>query len=356
MKQGQSLSSIAGELERQLDTRKDFLAPTNLISMSVEDEKPVINGLNGAGRGITEHAHGQFSDFTGIPRKYYDRVRASDPNLLATNVNHWLSQDSKKRMIRTLDGNVRAFLSDRYRPLDNYDLAETALPILQEKGCKVESAALTDTRLYIKATLQSLQVEVANSPLQGDVVQAGIVISNSEVGAGSVRIEPMIYRLVCQNGMIAADSSIRKYHVGRGHDVDDIRELLTSEARMADDKAFWLKVRDLIRAAFDRELFCTIIRRMEDAAARRIVTDNLTKVVEIASEKLRLSEGNKQSVLRHLVEGGDLSQYGMVNAITRTSQDVDDYDEATELERAGGKLLELDFVDWDKITRAAKAA
>jgi hypothetical protein len=35
-------------------------------------------------------------------------------------------------MLRTLDGQVRAVLSDRYRRLDNFDLAESVLPILQQ--------------------------------------------------------------------------------------------------------------------------------------------------------------------------------------------------------------------------------
>ncbi|MBL0089244.1 MAG: hypothetical protein IPP44_22195 [Ideonella sp.] len=34
-------------------------------------------------------------------------------------------------MVRTLDGQARAFLSDRYRRLDNYDLCEHVLPMLQ---------------------------------------------------------------------------------------------------------------------------------------------------------------------------------------------------------------------------------
>ena len=35
-------------------------------------------------------------------------------------------------MVRTLDGNARAFLSDRYRRLDNYDLLAHVLPMLRE--------------------------------------------------------------------------------------------------------------------------------------------------------------------------------------------------------------------------------
>jgi len=54
-------------------------------------------------------------------------------------------------MIRTLDGQVRAVLSERYRRLDNYDLAENVLPILQRlDGARFESVELTDTKMYLK--------------------------------------------------------------------------------------------------------------------------------------------------------------------------------------------------------------
>ena len=46
-------------------------------------------------------------------------------------------------------------------------------------------------------------------------------------------------------------------------------------------------------------------------------------------------------ILRHFADGGDLSQYGLLNAVTRFSQDVESYDRATELERIGGQVLEL---------------
>lgn len=34
---------------------------------------------------------------------------------------------------------------------------------------------------------------------KGDIVQAGVMISNSEVGLGAVSIQPLVYRLVCTN-------------------------------------------------------------------------------------------------------------------------------------------------------------
>ena len=71
---------------------------------------------------------------------------------------------------------VRAVLSERYRRLDNFDLAESVLPVLQQlPEVRFESVELTETRMYLKCVTPRLEYEMA----PGDVVQAGVVISNS---------------------------------------------------------------------------------------------------------------------------------------------------------------------------------
>ncbi len=56
--------------------------------------------------------------------------------------------------------------------------------------------------------------------------------------------------------------------------------------------------------------------------------------------------------MRHLIEGGDLSAYGLVNAVTHYSQDVEDYDRATEFEALGGRLIELTAGEWKSVVEA----
>ena len=53
------------------------------------------------------------------------------------------------------------------------------------------------------------------------------------------------------------------------------------------------------------------------------------------------------------VAGGDLSAYGVVNAVTHSAEDVEDYDRATEFEALGGKLIELSSSEWKEIAEAA---
>ena len=86
------------------------------------------------------------------------------------------------------------------------------LPILQQlPEVRFESVELTDTNMYLKCVTPRLTFEMA----PGDIVQAGVVISNSEVGQGTLSVQPLLYRLVCRNGLIASDRSLRKTHIGR---------------------------------------------------------------------------------------------------------------------------------------------
>lgn len=182
-------------------------------------------------------------------------------------------------------------------------------------------------------------------------MQAGIVISNSEVGLGAVKVEPLMYRLACLNGMIVADSSLSKYHVGRGFETDLAEEFFKDETRKADDKAFWLKVRDVVSGALDKDIFPKIAERLKESTKDEISKDPV-KAVEEVREKFNLRDTEKSGVLQHLIKGGDLTRYGLIQAMTQTSQSCDDYDRATELERFGGQVLELPKNQWEEIAVA----
>lgn len=351
MKEGRTLTDLAIELDRQLKSKKDYVVDSQAISMEVQPTLGVgqhvsdvqLAGANHA-LGITNLAHGQIANRLGIPKHYYDKMRAEQPDLLAENVNTWLHKNNDRRMLRTLDKNVRAFLSDRYRPLDNYDLAEVVLPVLQQTDCKVVSCEITDSHMYLKAVTERISTQVA----KGDVVQAGMVISNSEVGCGSLRVEPLVFRLVCLNGMIAADHAMKKYHVGRRADQEEKNSMFyRDETRAATDKAFWMQVRDVVKGSLSQEGFAEIIGNVKGLQDFQIAKKaDPQQVIEDVTKKLVMTEDERSGVLKNLIEGKDLSAYGVMNAVTRTSQDVDNYDRATELERFGGILTNWTVADW----------
>ena len=354
MKSGRSLVDLAHELERQISSKRDLVVPSSFLQCRTAEDgslKLIVDSRQGDGEyGVTGLARRQLADKLKIPFAYFERMRTEQPQLLDRNVNTWLQSDGDRRMIRTLDGQVRAVLSDRYRRLDNFDLAENVLPILRRlEGARFESVELTETKMYLKVITPRVEFEVA----PGDIVQAGIVITNSEVGCGTLSVQPLIFRLVCSNGLIASDYGLRKTHVGRALATEaESTQVFRDDTLAADDRAFFLKVRDVVEAAVSEATFRSVAQKLLKTRDIRLTGDPM-KSVEVLANRYTLNDTERAGVLRHLIVEGDLSAYGLVNAVTHFSQDVEDYDRATEFEALGGKLIELAPGDWKELAHAA---
>ena len=342
MKQGKSLTDLGRELQRQRNNRQDFIADTRSIqinSNSAGSSLSIATDNQNFCFSIGELAHQQIAARLNIPFRYYQKMQVENPELLDLNVNTWFIQNPERRMIRVLDGNVRAFLSDRYRRLDNLELCAAVLPVIKQmKGANIESCEVTPSRLYLKVVNKKLKAEVA----VGDVAQAGFVISNSEVGLGSVRIEPLIFRLVCKNGLICKDFAQKKYHVGKqiSSSDDSAYQLYSDETLAQDDKAFFMKVQDIVCSAVDESKFLLTVNKLRDSKNIPLSHEPV-KAVEILADTFQLSENERGDILRQLFIAGDNSRYGLINAVTSASKIAKSYDRATELERIGGEILTL---------------
>lgn len=343
MKQGKTLVELATEIERQAQQKKDFVVKSHVLRIHSGSEGSRLTlGEQVYGEyTLNDLAHKQVGQHLGIPATYYAKLRSEFPMLLDENVNTLLSAsaENERRMVRTIDGTARAFLSDRYRRLDNFDLLEAVLPTLMETpSLEIASCDVTEQKLYLKVTTARIQAEIK----PGDIVQAGLVISNSEVGLGAVSVQPYSVRLVCMNGAVHNDFGTRRNHVGRlvTDTGEDAYRLFAEETLIADDRAFYLKVRDVVRGAMSEMVFHRIVSQMREAAGARLDADPV-KAVEVLSKKHALNGDEQKGILRHLIEGADLSLWGVANAFTRHSQDVESYDRATELEAIGGNIITL---------------
>lgn len=352
MKSGRTLVQLAEEVMRQNTAKKDYLVDTRKMEISDDGllnlHMPETHISAVESYQLNDIAHRQIGDHLGISTKYYDKMRIEYPELLATNINSWFQHSPSQRMIRTLDGNVRAFLSRRYRRIDNYEVLQAVLPILAEiEASQVESCEITETRMYVKVVNPKLTTEVA----PGDVVQAGVIISNSEVGHGSISVQPLVYRLVCSNGMIVNDARTRRYHTGRVNEATENYELYSDETLEAIDHAFIMKLADTVKAAVDEVRFERVVSIMRGAQEAKITSKDIPQVVELATKEHRFTKEENTGVLEHLIRGGDLSLYGLANAVTRFSQDVESYDRATKLEEVGFSLLNMGTRAWKNINR-----
>lgn len=355
MKYGRTLQEMGTELIRQRSAKHDYLLDTRNLRMDyVADSNTHLLTMNNSMLnqqtlvGVNDIAHRQIGTHLGIPLRYYNKMREENPELLSTNVNSWLKEQPSTRMIRTLDGNARAFLSDRYRRIDNFEVASAVLPVIADMPeARIESCELTDERMYIKVVNPRLTADV----VPGDVVQSGILITNSEVGEGCVNIQPLLYRLVCTNGMVVADrhAGSRTAHLGRGNLAGEDYSLYSSETLLADNNALMMKIRDTVRASADLNRFKASIDRMRTARDAKITAKSIPDMIELTASEFGFSKNESDGILQHLLRDEDMSLYGLANAVTRAAQDVKSYDRSTEMESLGYSILTMSNSAWHRL-------
>jgi hypothetical protein len=339
------LVDLVEELKRQKLNSFDIVADDDEIYVIAHEDFGLMLGVIDHGRWpLTEWAHVQLAEKTGIPKKYYDRMReAREFELLADNVNTWLQ--GERRLIRILDCKVRAILSNRYRIIDNYDLVFLVLDEFEKKETiEIHRIDLTETMLYIKAIDRTLTDAIKEE----DMVYGGLIIRNSEVGASALRVEPFILRKVCNNGLIL-QRTLKKIHLGRQiTEIDDIG--WSDETKELEDKAFWSKVRDVIRATFDKQTFQSWVEKLKEST--RIEIKKPTEAVNNIVGHLGLSEEQKQKLLMHFSEP---TKYGLINAVTNLASQTKNVDEQVRLEEFAGEILQAPLKNFEGLIRGVES-
>lgn len=338
-----NLVDLATELQRVQENKRDYVVKdvdVAAIPVTIRedsegpDDVKIMLRNDEAGEQVyplTPFAHGQLADKTGIPWSYYQRMRqAGQGLLLADNVNAWLKGEDA-RMYRTLDGSVRAVLSKSYKIVDNASVLWVALQEFKARAdVKLHKADISETHLYIKAVIETA---VAIKP--GDMVERGVVIRNSEVGAGAFRVDPYLLRLACINGMIG-NAAMRRVHLGRKH---DIGEIMSQETHALEDQALWSGMRDVVRAIMDDSRFNVFFDQARAAADTQIRRP--VDATEFLVKEYGIPKSKQNELLTYFSQDSlaGMTQWGLANAVTRLAQDYQDQDTAVGLEETGYKVM-----------------
>jgi len=334
-----SMNDLAMEVDRIEKSKNDYLINQGSINMASDDNTLELSGLGKFA--MTDVSHQQVSEKLGIPKRYYESMGAI-PGLRAQNVNAWLyNNPDTKKMVRTLDGRARAFLSDKFVPFDHYTVMESFLPVMRDfADVEVRALSLTETKMYVQIVFPSLAAEVK----KGDIVQAGVTLSNSEVGYGAVDISTLIWRLVCSNGMVG-QSLVSRTHIGRRIS-DDAQEtnIFKHDTVVAEIEAFRLRLRDTFAHALTQASFEKMVTRLREATEDKIA--NPIRVVENVTRRFDLTEKERESVMTNLMTEGDASRWGLANSITALAKEIDNRDRQFALEQKGHEVIELSPQDW----------
>ena len=343
-----SLSAVVNELKRQKETKVDFVADTRQMTVgesegrlklypsSDHDHIQIREFLDSSGIDITEQTLVQIGQKSSpdIPSKFLKKLADQKP-ALASSLLNGMFDDGSKRLVRCLDNKVRAFLSDRYRVLDNYDLAFQALEAVQAAGGEVLEAQLTDRHMRLKFTTRSIWDVIdekrSSAPssswyaggmgnqshlsrvaarTEGDLpggegtVHPLVTISNSETGHCGLSVRMGILRAICFN-LATVEHTVKQIHLGSRMEAG----VFEADTVEADSKAIWLKCRDAISKSFHPASFDRIVKMAQNANSHQI--DMPTVAVDHIVESTTLSQDSRDSSLittRRLTGSHRLSQ------------------------------------------------
>lgn len=361
MKEGKSIDELANEIERQYFSKHDYIADSNKVAMIGPGADTIA--IEGVGNyGINDNARRQLAAKLDIPFAYFQRLQDKHPDLLRDNVNTLLQREPQTSLVRTLDGNVRAILSDRYRPLEYFDLAQAIFPVIKESGAIVQSCEITETRMYIKLLMPWLDREL---PMPKGLVMGkghtfftrkvigALTIGNSETGHGAAFVDPGIFEEQCTNLATFRREGYAKMHIGKKIKGEDaVTKYMSDETKRLDDATVFSSLRDIVKATMEGKVIDEIVRKMTEAR-EDVIDVNPAGVVEVFAKKNQFSEEEKGGLLRHLTGSGEMTRYGLQWAVTRLANDAANYDRASELERLGGNVIELPRNDWKQLLKAA---
>jgi hypothetical protein len=337
----ESLVSFAQEIDRRSKAAQDFRVPSSGIKMLWDCRLE----LQGAGEfKIQDFAHSQIASKLEIPKIYYDKM-AAIPGLRTLNVNHWLNKPNRAEkgfLVRTLDGENRAFLSDRYRPIDNVQILSAIFPAVKDLGDNilVKSHSITPEKMFLQLVFPGVSGEVK----VGDVVEAGVTISNSEIGSGTFVIQKLIWRRICSNGMNGQNILSQK-HIGPRIDSDDHR-IFRDDTLLAENKAYELIMRDTFADAIKGAWFEAEVAKMKEAA-EDVIRDPVQLGKNMVKENI-LSLKDTQAVLVNLYEEGR-TRWGLVNSITALAHSIEDPMQQFAYETLGNDVLSMPRSNWEKL-------
>lgn len=374
MKAGMSLEALLTEVQRQNEVKRDFTTSTedNVRMVECEDLPhgvAVVMLKDGAAElerfAVSEQAHKQIAARLNIPSRYYLRLLADHRDLVVHQVNALFEREPASRLFRTLDGTLRAFLSDRYLRLDNNDVLEQTLPAIVKGELETQllSTNVGENKMHMKVlfTGDELAHEVTSRTKDGStrIIKPGFRMSNSETGQGTLAIEGFFYDGYCLNGCVFGQIeafSFKRTHLG-GRLIEGVDfEVLSDQSRELEDKAIISQVSDVMTALANPEFAQKMVTRLR-ATTETGDVQSPVGAVDLAVKELDLREDEKESILTTFIEDRDYSQWGLASAITQVAnQEATTYERSCELENVGANVIDLNQLQWNRFVQAEKIA
>jgi len=328
----------------------DVIVPANRIEFLPETQGVILGHPTGTHsterkwQGIHENALSQLCSKANLPIRYARDLISQfnqkeddgtfwGPELLAHNLNELMKNSQGRHLLRSVDGQVRGFLSDRYKRLDSQQLAEQFVTSMKEVGAIPIKGNVSDTSFHLRALLPQVY-----EPIPNEVMAFGMSWSNSDFGRGANVIEVFAMRLWCTNCAIGQDR-MRQVHVGQrfadGH-ID-----YSKKTKELDTKASLSAMRDVIVGGLKEESIHGILKAIQEAHEENIdaksVFNSLNKRLNKGTAE-RVIETFNSPDIENLPPGN--SRWRMSNALSWVAQD-EELESQFKLMRMAGEYANM---------------
>jgi hypothetical protein len=156
----------------------------------------------------------------------------------------------------------------------------------------------------------------------------GVFVSNSEVGSRALKVTRFLYRYVCGNHIVWGASKVQEVSIRH------IGDMTGHKAR----RAFEVFAREYAdTSASDEEAMIARARRTKIAATKEEVLDTLFGKKFMPRS---LAEKAFNAVLPE-VDGDPKTVWGMMQGVTRVSQETQHADKRNEIDRVGSRLMAM---------------
>ena len=346
----QPLEALVEKLEKRNTMKRDFIVPSSKMHWANGDLCINTTETDAMIFKPTELFETQIADKLGIPNPYFRKMKSQHADLLQQNVNGWLEKNPRKNyMVRTYESETenigRAFLSNSYNIIDDYEVLFAALEAIKQTGVKVKinTADVTENRLYLSVTCPEIEVQaeeflkgyLKENEAAGNGIISGFIITNSEVGKGAFEIRPRAVICKCNNGLIVKDERFRRVHLGSKLDAGEI--VWSDRTRAKNRDLIVSQVSDAVKTYLSADYLGVMIEKI--AQLKEIELKYPIDAVQNVCKTLGVGEEDKSEILKYFLEDGDHRASGILNAVTRQTQKMD-LDLAFEIE---GNVVDLMF-------------
>lgn len=295
-----------GTERKGITTNIDFFPdPQGKVGSTFHFPKNNPNGLQGDHQfNVHIHAIRQVAAKLNIPSAYLTGLLMGEEwqKTLAYNImnthNGWTGRD--KVLVRAVGPEVRAFLSDQYRPLDSEMIFGTHINEVYVNGGQLSDGWMDDTRLMVESMYpQPIEVQ---TELNGVIYLAfGTRLASSDYGDGALELRSFVLQGICLNGMVR-ESVLRAVHLGSKLPTN---LGLSRETYALDSKTTASAIRDLTKNLYGHEIIRD--RMLEIRAASSLAVDPTKELKNmVALQKLLKGESEEigQLLMRNNPDDG----------------------------------------------------